>query len=139
MEAGFSLLELLYVIAIITIVAGLAIPGLMSSKKAAYEAAAITYLRAWTDAQELYKLRTGTYADAPGLLVAAGYIEDPDPVKFGYIFALSGVSNQLWAGTASPRDPGTTGDRYFFIDVSGVLRAATGGPADASSPVLNNE
>ena len=56
-ESGFTLIELLIVVTIIGVIASIAIPSLVSSKRAANEALAITYLKSWVAAQEMYQVR----------------------------------------------------------------------------------
>lgn len=139
-QSGFSLLELLIVVAVIAIIASLAIPNLQSSKKAAYEAAAISYMRSWTSAQELYRMRYGTYADADNQLVGDGFIGNPDPDAQGYTFSIDNAAGQTtrWWGKGWPTRAGITGDRYFFIDVSGVIRWSLSGNATVDSPPLGD-
>jgi prepilin-type N-terminal cleavage/methylation domain-containing protein len=135
---GFSLIELLIVVAVIVIVAALAVPSLMSSKKAAFEASAISYMRTWTAAQELYFLKNGAYADADQQLIAEGLVGNPNPDDKGYIFSIDNPpkSRTAWWGSAVPSNPGVTGDRFFYIDNTGVIRANLGGPAGPASAPL---
>ncbi|MFQ5739541.1 MAG: prepilin-type N-terminal cleavage/methylation domain-containing protein [Acidobacteriota bacterium] len=137
-SSGFSLIELLVVIAVIAIVAAIAVPSLSQSKKAANEAAAISYMRIWTSAQELYRMKFGVYADADNQLVAEGLIGVEQGDRLGYIFSLDNPPGSLytWWGQGRPEDPGVTGDRYFFLDSTGVMRWSRGGAADSSSPPL---
>lgn len=139
-QSGFSLLELLIVVAVIAIIASLAIPNLQSSKKAAYEAAAIAYMRTWTSAQELYLMKNGTYADADNQLVTAGLIGNPDPDAQGYTFSIDNSPGETtrWWGQGWPTTPGVTGDRYFFIDNTGVIRWSLSGSANSASPPLGD-
>ena len=53
----------------------------------------------------------------------------------GYVFELRGSDFQ-WSCTASPVDPGKTGDRYFFVDDSGVIRFERDRQATATSPPI---
>jgi len=136
---GFTLIELLIVIAVIGIIAALSIPNLVESKKAANEKVAITYMRSWTAAQELYHTRFGVYADADGQLFNAGLIDGRGSAdSHGYNFSIDNGSNSLytWWGTSRPDAPGETGSRWFYIDHTGVIRWSTSGSADSSSPPL---
>ena len=139
-QSGFTLLELLIVVAVIAIIASLAIPNLQSSKRAAYEAAAIAYMRTWSSAQELYLMRHGTYADADNQLVGDGFIGNPDPDAQGYTFSIDNMpgSTTRWWGKGWPTRVGITGNRYFFIDNSGVIRWSLGGHATAASRPLGD-
>ncbi len=136
---GFTLIELLIVVAVIGIIAALSIPNLVESKKAANEKVAITYMRSWTAAQELYHTRFGVYADADNQLYNAGLVDGHDPAdSHGYNFSIDNGSNSLysWWGTSRPDVPGQTGNRWFYIDHTGVIRWSTSGNADSSSPPL---
>lgn len=125
--------------AVISIIAAIAVPNLLTAKKAANEAAAIAYIRNWSSAQEIYLTLHQTYATSNDQLVGDGLVTPADPSRLGYTFALDGSGNaRNWAGTAAPAEPGVTGDRHFFIDQSGVIRWVRGAPADASSPPLDS-
>jgi prepilin-type N-terminal cleavage/methylation domain-containing protein len=135
---GFSLIELLIVVAIISIIAAIAVPNLLQSKAAANEAAALSYMRSWTSAQELYHTKFGAYADADSQLFNEGLINKGAADSHGYTFSLdnpSGSQNSWW-GTGEPDTPGQTGSRFFFIDETGVMRFSTSGSATSSSPPL---
>lgn len=129
------MLELLLVFTILGIIAGIAIPGLSGVNKLALEASAISYLRTWPAAQELYRLRFGSYADADQQIVLEQFVGNPDPDRFGYVFSLDNPAGMTthWWGQAWPKDPGVTGDRWFYVDITGVIRYSTTGPANASS------
>jgi len=136
---GFSLIELLIVVAVIVIIASLSIPNLIQSKAAANEKVAITYMRSWTAAQELYHIRFGVYADADNQLFDAGLVDGRGSAdSHGYTFSIDNGSNSLytWWGTSNPDVPGQTGSRWFYIDHTGVIRWSTAGNADSSSPPL---
>ncbi len=136
---GFTLIELLIVVAVIGIIAALSIPNLLESKKAANEKVAITYMRSWTAAQELYHNRFGVYADADNQLFNAGLVDGRGSAdSHGYTFSIDNGSNSLytWWGTSNPDVPGQTGSRWFYIDHTGVIRWSTSGNADSSSPPL---
>lgn len=125
-------------VAVIAIIAAVAVPNLLTAKKAANEAAAIAYIRNWSSAQEIYLTLHQSYADANDQLVADGLVTAADPSRLGYTFQLNAATARQWSGAAAPAEPGVTGDRYFFLDESGVIRWVRGAPADASSPPLDS-
>jgi prepilin-type N-terminal cleavage/methylation domain-containing protein len=121
-EQGFTLIELMIVVAIIAIIAAIAIPSLMNARKAGNEASAISSLRTLTTVNEQYRTRFQEYADALGSLEAAGYIDSVlgGGTKSGYVFTYVGGTN-TWDCDALPETVGDTGDRGFLVDQTGVI------------------
>jgi prepilin-type N-terminal cleavage/methylation domain-containing protein len=156
-QKGFSLIELLIVVAIILIIAAIAIPNLLRSRMAANEASAVGSLRTVNTALVTYNSTYGGFPVGDCLSVlappAGGGTADAtaadliDAVlatgtKSGYTFACAGVDadgdgrGDTYSIVAEPVTRGTTGQRGFFTDQSGVIRANPDGTADsASTPI----
>ena len=136
--SGFTLIELMLVVAVIAILMAMAIPAFYNTRKHANEISAIASLRSISTSENVYRIRFGTYASLPDL-IAANCMDDSyaDTVKSGYIFMTEGLPNKInWAMNARPAVPGVSGDRCFFIDDSGVIRYKDGVPAGpADEPV----
>ena len=136
---GFSLIELLIVVAIIGIIAAIAVPNLLQSKAAANEASAISAIRNLVTSHITYSatLGAGSYAADLSVLQAASLIDSVlgSGTKDGYSFSSSGGSNAFTIN-ADPLNAGSTGTRYFFSDESGVIRYNTAGTANNSSSPL---
>ena len=134
---GFTLIELMIVVAIIAIIAAIAIPSLLNARKAGNEASAISSLRTLTTVNEQYRTRFGAYAGTLANLTAEGYIDSVlgNKSKSGYSFTYTGGVN-TWSCDTAPHVFKTTGDRYFFVDSSGVIRfSSTGTATSASAPI----
>jgi type IV pilus assembly protein PilA len=137
---GFSLIELLIVVAIILIIAAIAIPNLLKSRMAANESSAVGSVRTLNTAQITYQNScpaTGFSASIGELssgTTCAGGANIIDNVlgsgtKSGYTFASVGK-------TGTPTTQNVTGVRYFYSNETGVIRGNTGGAASATSQAL---
>ena len=150
--AGFSLIELLIVLAIILIIASISIPYLLAAKKSAYEAAAVSFLRQVQSRQVSHLNRDKQYASEFGELgltqgaAGTGSCKGNQGkkgkgegkcdvlVSQGYIFTLDAGGDE-WDCNAEPiRDRDTS--RYFFIDESGVIRYNHGKRAKKKDPAI---
>jgi prepilin-type N-terminal cleavage/methylation domain-containing protein len=143
-ERGFSLVELLVVVIIIAIVAAIAIPNLLSSRKAANEASAISSLRTIHSAQATYQATLGgntAYAGAIGGLSATGVDLIDDQLgtgsKSGYTFTVASSASQVYCAEAHPTTPGTTGTRSFAVNQQGVIMGAPGDTIDCDAGTGN--
>jgi len=161
-QKGFSLIELLIVVAIILIIAAIAIPNLLRSRMAANESSAVGSVRTMNTAAISYN---STYGNGfPPSMAAIGnngttsisctngeFIDTvlTSGTKSGYTFILShglaanilnSTSSSCSGGygysdgymiTATPVTVGTTGQRSFCTDASGVIRFNTQGTTNA--------
>ena len=152
---GFSLIELLIVVAIILIIAAIAIPNLLRSRIAANQASAVGSLRTLNTAEITYSSTynvgftyTMSYLAPPAAganptSTAAGLIDSvlSGGSKSGYSFAYSpGASDSTgrintYQITAVPIT-NSTGTNYYFTDQSGVIRQnSTTTAASTDSPI----
>jgi prepilin-type N-terminal cleavage/methylation domain-containing protein len=165
-QKGFSLIELLIVVAIILIIAAIAIPNLLRSRIAANEASAVGSLRTINTAEVTYAstypsigfaldlatLGPGTTPGATSTSANAVLLDNvlgaaspggagsgsANP-KSGYNFYLTASGTQPVSTYASNADPITvdqTGKRYFYSDASGVLRYNTTATATSADAAL---
>ena len=134
---GFTLIELMIVVAIIAIILAIAIPSLQASRKAATEAVIIGTLKSIVSANEQYRIRFGVYANPIDALVAEYLPQLQNNTTLDKYDENYQSDGQTWTMPAWPKDPGVGGDRSFYVDTSGVIRVELSGTATSLSPALD--
>lgn len=142
-ERGFSLIELLIVVAIIGIIAAIAIPNLLKSQQAAHETAALAEVQTIGKNQVLYSITKGhgKFADL-ATLGSLGYVDTNMAAgqKGGYVFATAPVSAEgmpnMFDTTAHPSAVGTfgTGNRSYYSNETMVVYESEGIQPPTATP-----
>ena len=151
---GFSLIELLVVVAVILIISAIAIPNFIRSKMRANEAAAVANLRNITTAETVYSTTYGigyttnlTQLGGTTAIVDqnnAGLIDSvlASGSKTGYTFTYSILVSDAaghvlaFAITADPTLAGRSGDRHFYADQSAIIRHNETTTATSTDPAI---
>ncbi|HXX99425.1 MAG TPA: prepilin-type N-terminal cleavage/methylation domain-containing protein [Candidatus Limnocylindrales bacterium] len=155
-ESGFSLIELLVVVAVILIIVAIAIPNFLRAKIAANESSAVSSCHAISTAEISYatmfpnvgfsaalaNLGDGGTQPCPLTPAASCFVDDvlASGTKSGYTFTYvqdnSTTPSQGFTLNANPVTASVTGQRGFYVDQTNVIRASPTAPANAGSPSL---
>jgi type IV pilus assembly protein PilA len=143
-QKGFSLIELLIVVAIILIIAAIAIPNLLRARMAANESAAASSIRTLNTAQVSYITAYPTIGYGAALSNLAGAspctasstnaclidnnlaTASVAPGKSGYIYLMTGTASN-YVGSAVPTTVNSTGTKSFCSVEDAVVRVDTTG------------
>lgn len=143
-QKGFSLIELLIVVAIILIIAAIAIPNLLRARMAANESSAASGIRTINTAQISYQTAYGQYAVNLGTLgqTAAGACVPTSTTaclidyalatataaatkRSGYFFGMAQANTQAYTAGDVPVSYNQSGQKSFCSNEDGVIRATT--------------
>jgi prepilin-type N-terminal cleavage/methylation domain-containing protein len=134
---GFTLVEIMIVVAIIALLAAIAIPNLLRARLQSNESAAQAALKTLATAEVTYRTANASYGTLAELGDATpAYIDSvlSGGTKSGYDFAVTdvgaGTPDQFHA-SAEPQTANVTGVRSFCITEDGVVRVQAAGGAIA--------
>ncbi len=143
-QSGFSLIELMIVIAIIGLLIGVGVPAWQYMVKNGNEVAAASSVRQITERQAQYASRKKDFGNFDELIKETGFNENfkgEKPVVNGYVYTLkvekrAGGKTAFWSVNADPESP-NGGTRHFYTDSTlSNIRFNDEGEANAQSPPL---
>lgn len=139
--AGFSLIELIIVTAIIAIIAAIAVPNLLTARRTAQEASAIAIVKSLVKAEGMYFSSYGSQTTYGTLneLAARNCIDGSllTEARNYYTFQVNLITPITYNITATPDAALASQMRHFYGDESGVIRQAIGTAATVASPPVS--
>jgi type IV pilus assembly protein PilA len=143
-NAGFTLIELMIVIAIISIIVAIAVPGLIRSRVQTNESAAIENLRTVSEAEIGYNATKYRFADFDALVsetdgAGTAFLDNTwaeRKERQGYLFTITSADDGDFVCYADPKAPGITGVRWFRVDASGLIRWNSAARPGETDPVI---
>lgn len=142
---GFTLVEIMVVVAIIATLATISISMMLRNRMTANETVAISSCRAIVSACHSYysQQSPSAYPDSLSVLGTSGatgpsYIDSrlASGQKSGYNFIYQNTGPESFLLYAEPNTPGRTGNRYFYADETGRITAKEGARAGPDDPAV---
>ena len=144
---GFTLVEIVIVMAILVILSVLAIPPMLRSRMTANESVAINACRMIVASSQAYHGSSNPHTYPGSLSELTAPVSDPpyidsilaaatstDNSKQGYYYTYVLVGSAQFTLNADPVVSNVTGSRHFFVDEAGVIRVNPNGPAGPTDP-----
>jgi prepilin-type N-terminal cleavage/methylation domain-containing protein len=137
-DGGFTLVEIMIVVAIVGLLAALAIPNILRTRINSNEAMAKGNMKTYSTALENFRAAQNPPAYPPDLATLSTanptYVDAVlgSGVKSGYVFTYNFTSATQYQIVGTPVMSGITGVNTFFVDESGVIRFndANGNPIE---------
>ncbi|MBI4342170.1 MAG: prepilin-type N-terminal cleavage/methylation domain-containing protein [Candidatus Omnitrophica bacterium] len=157
-ERGFTLVEIMIVVAIIALLAAIAIPNVLRGRTTANESSAVGNLRALVSSLEMFRSVNNAYPLTANWVADMYTTPTPDfgPPSFnhamdgtacppavgssctqGFRYTYTSGAGTVYTINANPDVVGQTGTRSFFADESGVIRHCTGTGATVTDPSID--
>ena len=146
-QRGFTLVEIVIVMAILVILSLFAIPPLLRSRMTANESAAINACRMIVASSQAYLGASNPHTYPASLSELASPVSDPAYLdsllsqatstassRQGYYYTYVLIDSARFTLNADPVTSNVTGARYFFVDESGVIRTNPSGIAGPTDP-----
>ncbi|UCH12244.1 MAG: prepilin-type N-terminal cleavage/methylation domain-containing protein [Candidatus Omnitrophota bacterium] len=141
-KSGFTLVEIMVVIAIVATIAAIAISSMLRSRLNANETIAIASCKTIGSACQSYFSTEDTYPSSLAYLAAPAsnppYIDDElaGGEKAGYEFTYEWINPVSFTLNAAPAYSGRTGERCFYTDETGIITYKKGAPAGPDDPAV---
>lgn len=143
-RTGFTLVEIMIVIAIVSILAALAIVSMLRSRMNANEMGAIASLRTISSGAQNFYAQASPHTYPSALTDLSTPVSNPPyidsllagGVRQGYTFVYARTDADHYTCRGNPVTPGRTGTRYFYVDETGRITANMTGPAGPTDPFV---
>lgn len=143
-RTGFTLVEVMIVVAIVMTLATLALSSVLRARHNANEMAAVASCRTIVTATQNYyasnypHVYPNSLSDLVPPISDPGYIDSvlASGAKQGYTFSYNLVDSESFTLNANPVSSGKTGTRCFFADETSVIKANSTGQAGPGDPAV---
>jgi type IV pilus assembly protein PilA len=137
-KKGFTLVEIMIIVAIIALLTAIAIPNLLRARLHANESLAQSALKSIATAEVTYRIANSPYATLTQLGAAVpAYVDNilgcaqPPCAKNGYNFDITDLTGETFHAYAVPVSAERSGIRSFCVTEDGVIRVQAAGGAIA--------